>query len=78
MKHFSYSWQNAVYAEYNQPPYDIGNSGCRTISKSVHKNRIEENKNLFDFELTEEECALLDAMDSGKRTDPDPDCVDFW
>ena len=45
--------------------------------KSVHKNRIEENRDLFDFELTEEECALLDAMNCGKRTGPDPDCVDF-
>ncbi len=51
--------------------------GVITIPKSVHKDRIEENANLFDFELLPEDMAFLDALDRGKRFGPDPDNFDF-
>ena len=36
------------------------------IPKSAHKERMEENFNLFDFSLTVEEMQELGAMDMGK------------
>ena len=51
--------------------------GVVTIPKSVNKERIEANADLFDFELSSEDVALLDAMDRGHRFGPDPDNFDF-
>ena len=39
------------------------------IPKSVHRERIVENAQLFDFELTEDEIAQLDALDTTGGTD---------
>lgn len=47
------------------------------LPKSVHKERIEENIDLFDFELTDEEMSLMNALNQNKRTGPDPDHFDF-
>lgn len=47
--------------------------GVVTIPKSVHKDRIIQNAALFDFQLQEEDMALLDNLDRGKRFGPDPD-----
>lgn len=43
------------------------------LPKSVHRNRIFENIDVFDFEITEEEMALLEKLNTGKRTGADPD-----
>jgi len=48
-----------------------------TIPKSIHANRIAENAQLFDFELSQEDMNALDALDRGKRTGPDPASFDF-
>lgn len=51
--------------------------GVVVIPKSVHKERIEENFNIWDFTLTEEEMAKISALDMGytgtavKHFDPD-------
>ena len=47
------------------------------LPKSVHKERIEENIDLFDFELTKEEMEIMNALNQNKRTGPDPDHFDF-
>lgn len=48
-----------------------------TIPRSIHRNRIEENAQIFDFELSDEDMALLDALDAGRRIGPDPDNFNF-
>ena len=40
-------------------------SGVVVIPKSTHRERMEENFNLFDFSLTKEEMAQVSALDQG-------------
>ena len=51
--------------------------GVVTIPKSVKKERISMNADIFDFELTDGEVAHLDSLDRGERIGPDPDNFDF-
>ena len=48
-----------------------------TIPKSSRKDRLAANKEIFDFELTEEEMSLIDALDRNERVGPDPDNFNF-
>ncbi|MBN1263998.1 MAG: aldo/keto reductase [Anaerolineales bacterium] len=47
------------------------------IPKSTHKKWIIENASIFDFTLSEQEIAVLDSLDRGKRLGPDPANFDF-
>jgi diketogulonate reductase-like aldo/keto reductase len=51
--------------------------GIVTIPKSVTPSRIKQNADLYDFELTADEIAMVDAMDRGERVGPDPNNFDF-
>lgn len=46
--------------------------GVVTIPKSVHEKRIQENADVFDFELTNEEIASIDELHTGERVGPNP------
>ena len=41
-------------------------NGVVVIPKSTHKERMEENFNVFDFALTDEEMARIEALDGGE------------
>ena len=46
--------------------------GRSVIPKSTKAHRIAENFDVFDFELTADELASIDALDTGKRGGPEP------
>jgi diketogulonate reductase-like aldo/keto reductase len=47
--------------------------GVTTIPKSVHRERIAENADVYDFGLTDAEMAVIDALDRGERLGRNPD-----
>lgn len=51
--------------------------GIVTIPKSVKKERIMSNADIFDFEIADEDVAYLDSLDRGERIGPDPNNFNF-
>lgn len=47
--------------------------GIVAIPKSVHPDRVRENADLYGFELSAQEIAELDALDTGERVGRHPD-----
>ncbi|MFN2745158.1 MULTISPECIES: aldo/keto reductase [Bacillus] len=56
--------------------WDLQN-GVITIPKSTKPQRIAENADIFDFELTQEEMRQIDGLNENTRVGPDPDNFDF-
>lgn len=52
-------------------------SGYAAIPKSVRKERIFENADIFDFELEQTDMERLSAMNTGKHSSHDPETYDF-
>ncbi|MFE5211612.1 aldo/keto reductase [Streptomyces sp. NPDC056600] len=49
--------------------------GRSVIPKSIKRHRIAENIDVFDFDLTVDELAALDALETGSRGGPEPEAV---
>lgn len=56
--------------------WDVQN-GVITIPKSVRRERMIQNADIFDFTLTEAEMAIINAMNLEQRVGPNPDEYDF-
>jgi diketogulonate reductase-like aldo/keto reductase len=71
----------AIAAEHGMTPAQVMlrwhvQEGRNAIPKSTNPDRIRENFAVFDFELTDEQLAALDALDTGFRNGPHPDGAD--
>ena len=51
--------------------------GVVTIPKSANPERIKENFDIFDFQLSDEDMQAIEAMNSEERVGPDPDHITF-
>ena len=72
----------ALAEKYHKTPAQIVlrwdlQHGVVAIPKSSNPDRIVENTQIFDFELSEGDMETLDALDQGKRTGPDPNNFSF-
>ena len=79
---FDFPQIREMAARYGKTPAQIilrwnVQSGYAVIPKSVHRDRIFENIDLFDFALDEADMRAIDAMDTGGRTSFDPETFDF-
>ena len=50
-------------------------NGIQVIPKSTKPERIAENIDVFDFELTPDEIAEIDALNTGVRGGPEPEVI---
>jgi diketogulonate reductase-like aldo/keto reductase len=70
----------AMARQYDKSPAQVMlrwhiQEGRSAIPKSVKPVRIAENFDVFDFELTAEQLAEIDALDTGVRGGPEPDSI---
>ncbi|MCL1869088.1 MAG: aldo/keto reductase [Promicromonosporaceae bacterium] len=67
-----------IAAEHGRSPAQVMlrwhvQQGRSAIPKSTNPSRIAQNFDVFDFELSADDVARIDALDTGVRSGPDPD-----
>lgn len=72
----------ALGKKYGKNPVQINlrwmiQRGVVAIPKSVHKDRIQSNADIYDFQLEAEDLALIDRLDRNERLGADPDNFNF-
>ena len=72
----------SIGAKYGKSPAQVIlrwniDLGVVAIPKSVTPSRIKDNIDLFDFSLTADEIASIDALNKDQRVGPDPDDFNF-
>ena len=68
--------------KYGKTPFQVVlrwdlQKGVITIPKSAQQKRIISNADLFDFEISKEDMAQIDALDQSRRFGPDPNSFSF-
>ena len=71
---------NGIAAAHGKTPAQVMlrwhlQQGRQAIPKSVTPSRIAENFDLFDFELTGDQLAAIDDLDTGVRGGPEPEQI---
>ena len=71
---------NEIAAAHGKTPAQVMlrwhlQQGRQAIPKSVTPSRIAENFDIFDFELTADQLAAIDALDTGVRGGPEPEQI---
>lgn len=69
-----------IAAEYGKTPAQVMlrwhlQEGRSAIPKSVRRERIVENFDVFDFDLTVDDIAAINPLDTGKRGGPEPEDI---
>jgi diketogulonate reductase-like aldo/keto reductase len=70
-----HTWQASQAARQNAgPAYAevVRAESLVVIPKSTHKQRLQENSAIFDFELTDKDLSELAKLERGFRTSGDP------
>ncbi|KAJ8961888.1 hypothetical protein NQ318_021506 [Aromia moschata] len=70
----------AIAEKYQKTPAQVVlkyqvQRGCITIPKSVNKSRIQQNFDIWDFELNDEDIGLINSFDCNGRICPYPDAL---
>lgn len=73
---------HALAQKYGRSPAQIVlrwdlQRGVVVIPKSAYQKRIEENKEIFDFELSAEDMAVISGLNRNQRVGSDPDHFNF-
>ena len=73
---------NELSKKYSKTPVQVVlrwdlQKGIVTIPKSVHKERIQSNADIFDFELSDEDIRRIDTLDKNERFGAHPDTFTF-
>ncbi|NEG54439.1 aldo/keto reductase [Bifidobacterium platyrrhinorum] len=71
-----------IGAKYGKSPAQVVirwhiQRGVVVLPKSTHAERIRQNFDVFDFDLTADDMAAINAIDTGRRNGADPDDFDF-
>ena len=71
-----------IASKYNKTPAQIVlrwhiQRNVIVIPKSIHRERVLSNVNIFDFELTSQEMEIINGMNQNIRVGPNPDKFNF-